>query len=64
MSLTRRIQVEAAQNYPPTITPTVIRGLWAKTRPWICCLMVTDPDTTDSLTTYRVSDIPSGITVS
>ena len=64
-SLTLPIQVEAAQNHPPTITPTVIRVASGEDTTVDLPLMVTDPDTTDTASfTYRVSDIPSGITVS
>lgn len=63
-SLTLPIQVEATQNHPPTITPTVIRVASGEETSVNLPLMVSDPDTPDpSSFTYRVSDIPSGITV-
>ena len=63
-SLTLPIQVEATQNHPPTITPTVIRVASGEETTVDLPLMVSDPDTPDPASfTYRVSDIPSGITV-
>ena len=63
-SLTLPITVEATQNHPPTITPTLIRVASGEETNVDLPLMVKDPDTPDpSSFTYRVSDIPSGITV-
>ena len=56
--------MEATQNHPPTITPTVIRVASGEETSVNLPLMVSDPDTPDpSSFTYRVSDIPSGCTV-
>ena len=63
-SLTLPITVEATQNHPPTITPTIIRVAAGEDTSVDLPLMVKDPDTPDTSSfTYRISDVPSGITV-